>query len=424
MIFKHFWKDSTSTRSALNDCVSKLSFLLCFSPNQGSIANLKDDFSFPDTIPLQPSQLNSSLTSSHIESVRATRDIVDHVKLSSPLLKDVSESPLLNNKTLVEESDEDNDELDLIGSSAFSTEGERRQVYTAIEQDRSLQDPHPVSTDIAEEAMIEDISMDDQEGPVPESISAVEQEEHVNVSMDDKEEPAPVRISTVGPKEHVKKPPNNGLDDDDNMQGDPYGEFSSTHSPRHESMDVSQDDIDGALQKSAMVDVPEVADTGNIPLQQPDNMPVERKGLATVVGPLSSKKNSPSLLTPPIIREDIVIPIPLNPTGEVYHIDALAAPKSLEPPISPVHYRQQYDPQYKLPPLSVLPAEFSRKTKTTKRKKERERDKSDGKKDRDEVLPMSVSRWGATVLANPVWKRVSRATKCLSTREWGVCLHN
>lgn len=328
------------------------------------------------------------MTSSHIDSVRATTgqsDSVDHVNLSSPspakadhnllsdelqtvadvlsspLLKDVSENPLLNNKTLVEESDEDNDELDLIGSSAFTTEGERRQVYTKIEQDTSPQVPHPVSTDIAEEVVIEeDILMDDN---------------------------------------------------DDNMQDDSYGESSSTHSPKHESMDLSQDDIDEALQKPAMIDVPEVAGADNIPLQQPDEILIERKGLATTVDPL-------------FIREDIVIPIPLKSTGQVYHIDVLGAPKSLEPPISPVHYRQQYDPQYKLPPLSVLPAEFSRKTKTTKRKKERERDKSDSKKDRDEVLPMGVSRWGATVLANPVWKRVSRATKCLSTREWGVRLHS
>ena len=123
-------------------------------------------------------------------------------------------------------------------------------------------------------------------------------------------------------------------------------------------------------------------------------------------------------------REDIVIPIPSKQTGHEYHIDTLAASESLEPSNSPVYYRHQYDPQYKLPPLSVLPPEFVRKTKTSKRKKERERDKSDGKKDRDEVLPLGVNRWAATVHANPVWKKVSRATKCLSSREWGVCLHS
>ena len=370
------------------DCTFQLSFLPSFSRNQGSIANFKeDDFSFSDRLPLQPSKSDFSLTPSHIDSFRATRgqsDIVDLVKLSSPSpvksdhdflsdepqtgadvlsfpqLKDVSEGPLLNKTTSVEESDEDNDELDLIGSSAFSTEGEQRPVYTEFEQDTSLQGPHPVSADVAEEAVIEeDILMDDN---------------------------------------------------DDNMQDDPYGESSSTRSPKHESMDVSQDDVERAIQTPPTIDVPEVAGADNIPLQH-DSMPLERKEFATIVDPL-------------FIREDIVIPIPLKPTRQVYHIDVSAAPKSLEPPISPVHYRQQYDPQYKLPPLNVLPAEFSRKTKTNKRKKERDRDKPDGKKDRDEVLPMGVSRWGATVLANPVWKRVSRATKCLSTREWGVRLHS
>ena len=376
------------------------------------------------------------LTSSHIESVRATRAQSElssssltksHRNLSSdelrtgadilplPLLKDVSESPLLNNKTLVEESDEDNDELDLIGSTAFSTEGERRQDYIAIEQDTHSPQVsrYSVPADIAQEAVIEDISMDDQE-LAPESTSA-----------------------EIEPEEDVKSLVN-GLNDDDNMQADPYGESSSTHSPKHDSMDVYQDDRDGILQKPATIDVPEITGASNIPLPQLDEMPNQRNGLGdfvAIVNPLPNEESSPSLLTPrnlpikidlpPIIREDIVIPVPLNPSAnQVYHIDTLAAPKSLEPSISPVHYRQQYDPQYKIPSLSILPAEFSRKTRTTKRKKERERDKSDGKRDRDDVLPMGVSRWGATVLANPVWKRVSRATKCLSTREWGVCLHS
>jgi len=363
------------------------------SPNQGSIANFKEDFSSPDRPPPTPS------------------------KPSLPLLNDVSESPLLNNRS-AEDSDEDNDELDLIGSSALSREAERRQAYATItndfEQDTALQiTRYPVSADIAKEPVVEDISVEDPEQLVLESSST--------------------EIESEG---HVKKPPLNGLDGDDNMQANPSGESSSTHSPKRESMDIDQDDINRTSQKPVTSDAPEVSSAGNVPLPQPNETPNERNGLsdsAAIVDPLSDKECSPGLLTPrnlpikidlpPIIREDIVIPAPSNPTGDqVYYIDTLAAPKSLEAPISPVHYRQQYDPQYKIPALGVLPAEFSRKTKTTKRKREKERDKSDGKKDRDEVLPMGVSRWGATVLANPVWKRVSRATKCLSTREWGVCL--
>lgn len=318
---------------------SFLSYTFSFSPNQGSIANFREeDFSFPDELPLQPSQSTLSLTSSHIEPVRVTKgqsDIVELAKLSLPSLTKSHHNPL-------------SDEL---------------------------------------------------------------------------------RTDAETPRQR--------LDDNDNMQNDPYGDSLSTHSPKHESMDLYQDDIDGSLQKPVVINVPEVAGAGNITLPQPEQLPNEQRGLgdfAAVIDPLSNEKRLPSLLTfnplikidlPPIIREDIIIPVPLNPTGDqVYHIDTLAAPKLLEAPVSPVHYRQQYDPQYKVPPLSVLPAEFSRKTRTAKRKKERERDKLDGKKDKDEVLPMGVNRWGAIVLANPVWKRVSRASKCLSTREWGVCLHN
>lgn len=167
--------------------MSFLAFFLTpsvFSPNQGSIANFKEEnFSFPDRLPLQLSQSELSVTSSHIESVRTTggqSDSVDLAELSSPSLtkshqnlssdepqtgavvlplplpKNVGESSLLNNNTSVEESDEDNDELDLIGSSAFSTEGERRQLYTTFEQEMPLQvSRYPVS-DIAQEAAIED----------------------------------------------------------------------------------------------------------------------------------------------------------------------------------------------------------------------------------------------------------------------------
>ncbi|KAF8797902.1 hypothetical protein BYT27DRAFT_7203588 [Phlegmacium glaucopus] len=420
-------------------------FDLSKDPNQGSITNFKEDLSLSDRLPPQPSHSAFPSTPSRIESNRATRgqaDIVDLVDLSSstptkshhnlssdeiqtradvpslPLLKDVDESSLLNDNRSAEDSDEDNDELDLIGSSAFSREGERRQAYTATtntsEQDTPLQIPsYPVSADIAEEPVVGDISMEGPEEPVPESSGA-----------------------EIESEERVKKPSIDGLDDDDNMQAGPFEESSSGHSPKRESMDVDQDVVNGTLQKPVMGDALEVAGAGNIPLPQPNEMHSERKELddsPAVVDSLSDKKCSPELLTPrnlpikidlpPIVQEDILIPAPSNPRGDqVYYIDTSAASKSLEAPISPVHYRQQYDPQYKIPPLNVLPAEFSRKTKATKRKKERERDKSDGKKDRDEVLPMGVSRWGATVLANPVWKKVSRATKCLSTREWGVAM--
>jgi chromatin modification-related protein VID21 len=67
-----------------------------------------------------------------------------------------------------------------------------------------------------------------------------------------------------------------------------------------------------------------------------------------------------------------------------------------------------------------LPPEYLRKGKSAKQKKrDKERDKADGRI-KDEWTPMGLTKWGATIRANPVWKKVSRATKCLSTRDWGV----
>jgi chromatin modification-related protein VID21 len=101
-------------------------------------------------------------------------------------------------------------------------------------------------------------------------------------------------------------------------------------------------------------------------------------------------------------------------------------------PISPKQQRHHFNPIYNLPPLKALPAEFNRKTKSTKvRRREKEREKNDRGTERGEVrrenkedwVPMGINKWGATVRANPVYKRVSRASKCLSTREWNVSLH-
>lgn len=76
-----------------------------------------------------------------------------------------------------------------------------------------------------------------------------------------------------------------------------------------------------------------------------------------------------------------------------------------------------------VPPLANLPAEFNRSKvkpqKQRKRDKDREKNGSDvGKK--DEWVPLGMARWAAVLRANPSWKRVTKATKCVSSREWNV----
>ncbi|KAI0673029.1 hypothetical protein C8Q78DRAFT_1077330 [Trametes maxima] len=78
------------------------------------------------------------------------------------------------------------------------------------------------------------------------------------------------------------------------------------------------------------------------------------------------------------------------------------------------------EPPYPLPPLSLLPLEFSRRGKTSKRERKRDKDRDRGEAKKEEWTPMSLTKWAAVLRANPVHKRLSRATKCLSTRDWSV----
>ncbi|KAJ3551712.1 hypothetical protein NM688_g4547 [Phlebia brevispora] len=76
-------------------------------------------------------------------------------------------------------------------------------------------------------------------------------------------------------------------------------------------------------------------------------------------------------------------------------------------------------PTYPLPPLSVLPAEFHKKGKS-KQSRRRDKDKSEGKN--QEWTPMGIAKWGAVIKANPVYKRMARASKCLSSRDWDIAM--
>jgi chromatin modification-related protein VID21 len=145
---------------------------------------------------------------------------------------------------------------------------------------------------------------------------------------------------------------------------------------------------------------------------------------------------APALLYAPMpSRSSLpVIQAPSSPmTAPSYSFDSASSdientpPEPPSPkPKSPNRY-VNYMPSYTLPSVKSLPMEFHRKSKSgkqRKRDKEKERDKSEGKKDaKEEWAPMGLNKWGATVRANPVHKRVARATKCLSTYDWNVSIN-
>jgi hypothetical protein len=82
-----------------------------------------------------------------------------------------------------------------------------------------------------------------------------------------------------------------------------------------------------------------------------------------------------------------------------------------------------YRPTYTLPPLKSLPAEYNKKVKKGKGKRDKDKEKGsdkDSKNGKDDFAPIGANKWGAMIRANPVWTRVSRASKCVSSREWNV----
>jgi chromatin modification-related protein VID21 len=158
--------------------------------------------------------------------------------------------------------------------------------------------------------------------------------------------------------------------------------------------------------------------------------------------------SSPSrILQQPLVRSvavevphrqmPIYIPAPSSPIPGLpeynFEVEPETEPEPMasQRPVSPKQQRHHFNPIYNLPPLKALPVEFNRKLKSTKgqRRREKEREKNergsergDSKREtKEDWVPMGINKWGATVRANPVYKKVSRATKCLSTRDWNVC---
>lgn len=132
---------------------------------------------------------------------------------------------------------------------------------------------------------------------------------------------------------------------------------------------------------------------------------------------------APVLTRPP--QRPIIIATPSAPpiNDQLFQLDMATLPELSMGQTSPPHPHYQSSTRYTLPPINVLPPEFVRKAKTLKqRKRDKEREKTEGKKEKEDLLPLGLNRWAATLSANPVWKKVSRASKCLNSRDWAVAM--
>ncbi|KAI6151055.1 hypothetical protein BKA82DRAFT_15598 [Pisolithus tinctorius] len=121
----------------------------------------------------------------------------------------------------------------------------------------------------------------------------------------------------------------------------------------------------------------------------------------------------------------LLIPTPTSPalTAPVFSFESSEPEPTADSPSTPVQAeisRHHFSPDYTLPPPKFLPPNFVRKGKSSKQRK-RDKDRAESKT-KEEWTPLGFVKWGASIRANPIHKKVSRAAKCLSTRDWGVAI--
>jgi chromatin modification-related protein VID21 len=133
-----------------------------------------------------------------------------------------------------------------------------------------------------------------------------------------------------------------------------------------------------------------------------------------------------AFILPPRPSTEVFIPGTLTPVGESpQYVLASASPEprslTVNEWLSPEFSLGR---KYTLPPAKSLPMDQQRRLKLGKnqRKKDKEKDKgAENRKDNTEDwTPLGINKWGVTIKTNPLWKRVSRATKTMSTRDWNV----
>ena len=306
--------------------------------------------------------------------------------------------------------DESDDELDLFGS--YHRKPTPQQTETIQEPATASPDPVIVDDDLADgegdvdnEDGLEDgafpssediiIGQTDTDWDGVDQNQADETIDGDQMSIDEDDEPENHRQSPPPPPSSSPPPP-------PPPQFDDAGHFSDTSD---EALSVTSKEVDDRM------------DT------QPDLVP------ATLKAPVFAELRYPS---EPLYLVSNKAPRPIFVLGPIAPLKAynfgfdseVSIPPTKEAELSPPATLLRSGPhaKYSLPPLKSLPAEYNRKNKSKQRKREKEREKNDAKRDSNDWTPVGLNKWAATINANPVWKKVSRATKCLSSREWAVSL--
>ena len=131
-----------------------------------------------------------------------------------------------------------------------------------------------------------------------------------------------------------------------------------------------------------------------------------------------------AFILPPRPSTEVFIPAVLAPIGKSpqYSLDVVTTePRSLTT-------NEWLNPEfslnrnYTLPFAKSLPLDQQRRLKLGKSLRKKDKVPETRKDGIDDWTPLGINKWGVSIRANPLWKRVSRATKTMSTRDWNVCI--
>lgn len=394
---------SISLRSMANQLFFVFKVLtLNYSPDSGSIVNLSENELFAhekeqELLQAQPEEITvvspvAQVVDESEEQVDARRGSpAEHVK---PASRPNAVLTQLYPRHVPE--DESDDELDLFGSYHRTP---------TPQESEAIQEPATSSPEV----VIVDDDLVDGEGDI-----------------DNEEVP---EIDAF----HVAEDTIDQMDVDQDVDKNQIGEAIEA-----DQMSVDQHDVaeDHRQSPPELDDVGHLSDASEVALSaiskdvddkmdiQPDLGPkIQFK--ATTTFPESSYPPEPYLIPNKAPRPIVVLGTiaPLKAYSFAFDSETNVPPSKEVESTAATLLRSGTHAKYSLPPLKLLPAEYSRKNKSKQRKREKEKEKNDAKRDTNDWTPMGLNKWAATINANPVWKKVSRATKCLTSREWAVSLY-
>ncbi|KLO14690.1 hypothetical protein SCHPADRAFT_850679 [Schizopora paradoxa] len=315
--------------------------------------------------------------------------------------------------------------------SKSESEQEREEEDTAMDVDEShasVPPPPPVSDGI-EPDTDEDAHMEEESENAEVAVETQSQEvQERHGSQEEDKDPLDIisllsRASSISQADEpvVEQPPmtSDQVDADDNADDDADDEDDADMEKEEEK----EESLEPPSQTTqTVVTSQEVRDESPSPSPSPKT-PLPTESFPVPSSQMLASPSVPSKTPPaPVIVRISSSQQELHPTYSFVGDSPPSVPARPPQPSPPS--RVKAATRYTLPPVSALPLELQKKGKPPKlRKRDRDKERSgsdNGKK--DEWAPMGMARWAAILRCNPVFKRVSRASKCVSTRDWNISM--